>query len=334
MTPRWFHQRRTWRRVRERAMKVTFATCAGLSIVVLLGIFLTLGTSSIEAFTAANPIGEISEAERAQLSPSDVAELEALATEPPGIVGDFLADATWRPESLHSPHYGILGLVVSTLMTTVAALAFAVPLGLGAAAWLTLGAPRRLRSTIKFVIEMLAAVPSVVVGFVGIELIGPWIGGVFDVPGGLTGLNGAVLLAVMALPTIISLSEDALSAVPRELVEGSLALGADRFQTLLRVVAPAARSGIFAAIMLGMGRAIGETMTVLMVTGNAVAMPTGLLDSVRTMTATIAIELGEVPQGTTHYHMLFAIGLILFAITLAINLGADYVQRRSARSLG
>lgn len=326
--------RTTWRRVRERLVRDGFATCVILSIVVLLGIFSTLAWSSVSAFTADNPIGEISPAERELLDPADVAELESLATEPPHIIGGFLADATWKPDSLASPRYGILGLIVSTLMTTVAALLLAVPLGIGTAAWLALRAPRPLRSSIKFVIEMLAAVPSVVVGFVGIELVGPWIGSLFGVPGGLTGLNGSVLLAIMALPTIISLSEDALSSVPRDLIEGSLALGADRWQTLVRVVGPAARSGIFAAIMLGMGRAIGETMTVLMVTGNAVAMPTGLLDPVRTMTATIAIELGEVPRGTAHYHMLFAIGLVLFLITLAINLAADHVQRRGARRFG
>ena len=171
-------------------------------------------------------------------------------------------------------------------------------------------------------------IPSVVVGFLGIVLFGPLIARVFHLGNGLNALNGSLLLAIMALPTIISLSEDALNAVPSAYGEASLALGASRWQTLVRVQIPAALSGIIAAIMLGMGRAIGETMTVLMATGNARAFPHGLLASVRTMTANIAIELGEVPYYTTHYYALFGIGLVLFLMTFVVNMVADIILRK------
>jgi phosphate transport system permease protein len=208
----------------------------------------------------------------------------------------------------------------------------ALPLGIGVATWLALAAPPRAREWLKPVIELLAAVPSVVVGFIGIVVTGPLLARIFGLPNGLNAVNGAVLLAIMALPTIISLSEDAITAVPKDYLQASLALGADRWQSAVRVVLPAASSGIVAASMLGMGRAIGETMTVLMATGNAVALPGSVFDSVRTLTATIAIELGEVPAGSTHYHMLFTVGLVLFVITFAVNLLSDvYVRRRTVR---
>src|SRR5512136_1922090 len=219
-------------------------------------------------------------------------------------------------------------MVVSTLMVTGGALLLAVPIGIAVAAYLSDVAHWRVREVLKPVVEILAGIPSVVVGFLGLVLIGPLLARIFHTGSGLNALNGSLLLAIMALPTIISISEDSLSAVPRAYAEASLALGASRWQTLLRVKLPAGLSGVIAACMLGMGRAIGETMTVLMATGNARAFPHGFLDSVRTMTSGIAIELGEVPYYTTHYYALFAIGLVLFIITFAVNLVADIVLRK------
>jgi phosphate transport system permease protein len=219
-------------------------------------------------------------------------------------------------------------MVMSTLMVTGGALLLAVPIGIGVAAYLSDVAHWRVREILKPVVEILAGIPSVVVGFLGIVLFGPAIAKFFRIGNGLNALNGSILLAIMALPTIISISEDSLNAVPRAYSEASLALGASRWQTLVRVKLPAGLSGIIAAVMLGMGRAIGETMTVLMATGNARSFPHGFLDAVRTMTANVAIELGEVPYYTTHYYALFAIGLVLFVMTFAVNLIADVVLHK------
>lgn len=192
-------------------------------------------------------------------------------------------------------------------------------------------APSRLREVLKPLVELLAAVPSVVYGFLGLLLLGPWLAKVFGLPLGQFGALGSLVLAFMAIPTIVSVSEDALAAVPRAYRENSLALGATRWQTISRVVVPAARSGIIASMLLGLGRAIGETMTVLMVTGNAPVIPQGLagfLKPLRTMTATIAAEMGETAYHTPHYHALFMIGLILFLIALAVNIVSDLIIRR------
>ncbi|MFA6078248.1 MAG: phosphate ABC transporter permease subunit PstC [Candidatus Omnitrophota bacterium] len=249
-------------------------------------------------------------------------------------LGEFLFSASWNPTATFvEPSYGILSMFVSTLLVSVGALIIALPLGIGAAAYLSDVASQRVREITKPIIEILAGIPSVVIGFLGIVLVGPVISRVFHIPNGLNALNGAVLLAVMALPTIISLSEDALNSVPKSFQEASLALGATHWQTLIRVKIPAALSGIIAASMLGMGRAIGETMTVLMATGCAIAMPTSFLQSVQTMTATIAIELGEVPYNTTHYYALFAIGLVLFIITFIVNMISDIVLHKYQRVL-
>ncbi len=241
---------------------------------------------------------------------------------------EFLATVRWNPTSYYKPSYGILSMIVSSLMVTIGALTIAVPLGIGTAAYLTDVASPRVREVAKPVIEILAGIPSVVLGFLGIVLVGPIIARVFGLPNGLNAINGSVLLAVMALPTIISLSEDALNSVPRSFTEASYAVGATKWQTVVRVKIPAAISGIFASCMLGMGRAVGETMTVLMATGCAPAMPRNFLDPVRTMTASIAIELGEVPYYTTHYYALFGIGLVLFVITFLINMAADAVLNK------
>ena len=299
--------------------------CAALVVLTLGGICAILGLNAWRAFSTVS--SALTEAERAMFTPEELAELEASTAAAPDVVADFLGTALWIPAAA-PPEYGIGAMVVSTLLVTACAMAIATPVGLAAAAWLAYRARGRPRQAIKFAVEMLAAIPSVVLGFIGIILLGPLISRFFDVPSGLTALNGGVLLALMALPTIVSIGEDAFSSVPPRILRGSLALGADGWQTLLRAAVPAARSGLFAAVLLGMGRAIGETMTVLMATGNVVAMPGSLLDPVRTMTATIAIELGEVPAGSTHYLMLFAVGLVLFLITLLVNLAADWVQRR------
>jgi phosphate transport system permease protein len=207
-------------------------------------------------------------------------------------------------------------------------LVIAVPIGIGVAAYLSDVAHWKVREIVKPVIEILAGIPSVVIGFLGIVLFGPIIAKIFGQSNGLNAVNGSFLLSIMALPTIISIAEDSLNAVPRAYSEASLALGANKWQTLIRVKIPAALSGIIAAVMLGMGRAIGETMTVLMATGNAPAFPKNFLSSIRTMTATIAIELGEVPYFTTHYYALFAIGLVLFLITFLVNLAADLILHK------
>ncbi len=236
---------------------------------------------------------------------------------------EFFGEVRWNPTSYETARYGILAQIVSTLMVTFGALVIAVPLGVATAAYLSELASPRLREILKPTIEVLAAIPSVVVGFLGIVLVSPVIARIFGVSHGLNALNGAVLLAVMSLPTIVSLSEDALKAVPRSYKEASLALGATRWQTLIRVSIPSALSGVIASIMLGMGRAIGETMTVLMATGNAPALTFNFLHAIQTMTATIAIELGEVPYNTTHYYSLFVIGLVLFVMTFVVNLISD-----------
>ena len=244
-----------------------------------------------------------------------------------GII-EFFGGAVWNPTSYSKVQYGILSLINSSLMVTLGALLIAIPLGVACAAFLSDIASPRMREILKPAIEVLAAIPSVVVGFLGIVLVNPMISRVFGVSHGLTALNGSILLAIMSLPTIISLSEDALRAVPRSYKEASLALGASRWQTLVRVSVPAALSGIIASIMLGMGRAIGETMTVLMATGNAPALTFSFLEAIQTMSATIAIELGEVPYNTTHYYALFVIGLVLFAMTFLVNLISDLILQK------
>ena len=221
--------------------------------------------------------------------------------------------------------FGTLPLILGSALVTLTAIVIALPLGVATAVFVREVAPNWAREVLKPMIEVLAGIPSVVLGFLGMTLVAPLVRTTLGVPTGLTAFTGALLLAYMALPTIISVAEDALDAVPRGYRDAGLAMGATHWQTIWRVVVPAARSGILTAVMLGMGRAIGETMAVLMVTGNAARMPLGLdafFRPVRTMTATIATEMGEVAQGSTHYHALFGIGIILFVLTFAINLVA------------
>jgi phosphate transport system permease protein len=246
---------------------------------------------------------------------------------------EFLTSTRWDPTSPEKPEYGFLSMLASTVMITMGAMLLAFPLGVAVASYLSDVASPRVREIVKPIVELLAAIPSVVVGFIGLNLVGPFLARIFNLSNGLNALNGSLLLAIMALPTIISISEDSLNAVPAAYSEASLALGANVWQTLIKVKIPAAASGIIASLMLGMGRAIGETMTVLMATGNARAFPHGFLQSVRTLTANIAIELGEVPFFSTHYYALFALGLVLFLITFFINLSADVILEKQKRKL-
>jgi len=221
--------------------------------------------------------------------------------------------------------YGTLPLILGSIMVTITSVAIALPLGLATAVFVREVAPTWARDILKPLIEVLAGIPSVVLGFFGMTLLAPAIREVLGIPTGLTAFTGSLVLAYMALPTMISVAEDALDAVPKSYRDASLAMGATQWQTIWRVVVPAAKSGILTAVMLGMGRAIGETMAVMMVTGNAGRMPLSLdslMRPVRTMTATIAAEMGEVAQGSTHYHALFGIGIALFVITFLINLAA------------
>jgi phosphate transport system permease protein len=273
--------------------KFIFKGTGLITIALLAGIFIMLFSNSILFFFKISPV-------------------------------DFFTGSQWDPET----HYSIQPLLVSTLLVAVGSMLIAVPLGIFTAAYLSELAPKKLQMFLKPIIEMLAAIPSVAIGFLGIVLVGPGLANIFGIQNGLNALNGSILLAVMALPTIVTISEDAINAVPKSHREASLALGANKWETLFKVTLPAALPGLIAAVMLGLGRALGETMTVLMATGNSAAIPEGFLDSVRTITATIAIELGEVPYQTTHYFALFAIAALLFMITLVVNLLGEYFANR------
>jgi phosphate transport system permease protein len=233
--------------------------------------------------------------------------------------------------------YGLAPLVLGSLLVTVGAIGISLPLGLATAIFIREIAPEWVREVLKPAIEIIAGIPSVVIGFIGIQVVSPLVRQFSGAPTGLTALTGVLLLAYMALPTIISIAEDALDAVPASYRHAAYALSATQWQTIWRVVLPAARPGIITAIMLGVGRAIGETMTVMMVAGNAARMPLGLdafLRPVRTMTATIAAEMGEVARGSTHYHVLFVVGLVLFVLTFLINLAAALTIFRQQRGGG
>jgi phosphate transport system permease protein len=239
----------------------------------------------------------------------------------------FLFSTEWYPTSTSNVRFGVLALIVGTASVTILAMAIAVPFGLGAAVFVSEFCGGRVRETLKVVIELLAAIPSVVWGFIGLSVLNPLIQTVFGVPVGLNAFNGAVLLALMSVPIMVSIGEDALKAVPDSYREAALALGATRWQTIYRVLLPAAKNGLLAAVLLGVGRAIGETMAVLMATGHAINIPHSPFDPVRTLTATIAAELGEASVGSPHYQVLFIIGMLLFTITFAVNLTADLVVR-------
>jgi phosphate transport system permease protein len=236
--------------------------------------------------------------------------------------------------------YGILPLLGGSLIVTIGAMLVALPLGIGTAVFIAEVAPPQINNLLKPLIEILAGIPSVVLGFIGIQLLVPFLRRFLDLPTGLTAFTGAILLGLIAIPTIVSIAEDAFNTVPPAYRQAALALGATRWQTIWGVTLPAARSGVLTALMLGVGRAIGETMAVMMVTGNAPTFslnPAALFMPARTMTATIASEMGEVANGSTHYHVLFFIGMVLFLVSLGVNILASSVslrsRKRSERSL-
>ncbi|HAV63319.1 MAG TPA: phosphate ABC transporter permease subunit PstC [Verrucomicrobiales bacterium] len=240
---------------------------------------------------------------------------------------EFFFSKEWIPTSTVQPKYGIGALIVGTVSVTVVAMAIAVPFGLGAAVFVSEFCTGKVKESLKIIIELLAAVPSVVWGFIGLSVMSPVIIAVFHVPVGVNLFNAALLLALMSVPIMVSIGEDALKAVPDSYREAAVALGATRWQMVYRVLIPAARNGLLAAVLLGVGRAIGETMAVLMATGHAVNIPDSLFDPVRTLTATIAAELGETSHGSDHYQVLFLIGVVLFSITFVVNLTADLVVK-------
>jgi len=241
---------------------------------------------------------------------------------------EFFTGEEWFPTAQPAAQLGVLPLILGTLWVSLGAILLALPLGLAAAVYMSEIASDNVRRIMKPLIELLAGIPSVVYGFFGLVIIVPLIQKTFDLPVGETGLAGSIILGIMALPTIITISEDAMRNTPRAMKEASLALGASKWQTIYKVVVPYSISGISAGAILGIGRAIGETMAVLMVTGNAAVIPHSILEPVRTIPATIAAELGEAPNGGLHYQALFALGCILFLITLFINLTVEFISNR------
>lgn len=242
-------------------------------------------------------------------------------------ITEFLLSTKWYPTSIVNIRYGTFALIAGSFAVTFLAMALAVPFGLGAAIYISEFCNPRLKETLKIVIELLAAIPSVVWGFVGLTVMSKIIVSYTGAPVGVNLLNGGIILALMSVPIIVSISEDALKAVPDSYREAALSMGATRWQIIYRVLLPAARNGLLAAVLLGIGRAVGETMAVLMATGHAVQIPYGLLDSIRTLTANIAAELGEAPSGSEHYRVLFFTGILLFCITFTVNLTADFIIR-------
>ena len=237
-------------------------------------------------------------------------------------LGQFLFGKSWYPIS-EPPQLGILPLILGSLLVTLGAAIISIPIGVGCAVYIAEIAPSSLKEILKAGIELLAAIPSIVLGFIGMVTLVPLVKGLFHLPTGLTALSGSIMLAFMAMPTIVSIAEDALYSIPKTYKEGAFALGATHWQTIWRVMLPAASSGILAAVMLGIGRVIGETMAVMMITGNAAVIPQSFLVPIRTLTATIAAEMGEAVAGSEHYFALFAIGIVLFVISFAINITAD-----------
>lgn len=242
---------------------------------------------------------------------------------------DFLFGRSWYPIS-EPAQLGILPLIFGSLLVTLGAAIISIPIGVACAVYIAEIAPLKIKEVLKAGIELLAAIPSVVLGFIGMVTLVPWVKSTFHLPTGLTALSGSIILAFMAMPTIVSIAEDALYSVPKSYKEGAFALGATHWQTIYRVLLPAASSGIVAAVMLGIGRVIGETMAVMMITGNAAVIPQSILVPVRTLTATIAAEMGEAVVGSEHYFALFAIGIVLFIMSFIINVTADlFLHKRN-----
>jgi phosphate transport system permease protein len=286
-------------RLGERIIEGWIFLAGMLAIVVLLGIIFILLKEGLPIFTHTNP-------------------------------WDFLFGTHWYPVA-DPPVFGIAPFFVSTLMITLISTAVAVPVGVACAAYLSEVAPPKVADTIKPIIEILAGIPSVMMGFIGLALLSPFVQSLFNLNTGLCGLTASIMLSLMSLPIIVSVSEDALHAVPHEFKEASYALGATKWETIWHVSIPSALSGIAAAIMLGVGRAIGETMTVLMVAGNALAVPASPTDPMTAMTAAIANSIGNAVRGGVQYQAIFAIGLILFILTLGVNIIAERVLERQKR---
>src|SRR5690554_6563905 len=261
-------------------------------------------------------------------APTGMKDVKILSTEKIKVT-DFFGGSEWIPTATPAPLLGVLPLVLGTLLVSLFAILFALPLGLGVAIYLSELASERSRKIMKPTIELLAGIPSVVYGFFGLVVLVPLIQKTFHLPVGETALAGSIILAIMALPTIITVAEDAMRNTPSAMREASISLGASQWQTIYKVIIPYAMSGISAAVVLGIGRAVGETMAVLMVTGNAAVMPSSLFESVRTIPATIAAELGEAPAGGTHYQALFLLGCILFFITLLISITAELIAKNN-----
>ena len=285
-----------WRRVKEFFIERLVFLCGVFSIISVILIFVFLLKEGLSLFKSTS-------------------------------IHDFVLGKFWYPIS-YPPKFGILPLIMGSIWVTLGAVIISVPLGLGCAILIGEILPRGLRDYVKSGVELLAAIPSVVLGFVGLVTLVPMVREIFGLRTGLNILSGSIMLAFMAMPTIVSIIEDALNSVPKNYRDGSLALGATHWQTIYRVVLRASSSGIVAGVMLGVGRVIGETMAVMMITGNAAIIPHSFFDPARTMTATIAAEMGEAVQGSAHYDALFAIGIVLFLITFLINLAADFFLHR------
>jgi phosphate transport system permease protein len=240
---------------------------------------------------------------------------------------EFFGSPAWRPTSERHPTYGALALILGTASVTGLAMVVSVPLSLGAAIFIGEFAKGKLRESLKILVELLAAIPSVVWGFIGLSVMNSLIIRLFHVPVGLGVLNAGIILGLMAAPIMTTIAEDSLKAVPDSYREAAEAMGATRWQIIVRVVLPAAKNGLLGAVLLGIGRGFGETMAVLMASGHAINIPHSVFDSVRAITATIAAELGETARGSDHYRALFTLGILLFAVTFAINLAADLVVR-------
>ena len=243
--------------------------------------------------------------------------------------GEVFGGTEWFPTATPAPLFGMLPLLLGTLWVSLFAILFALPFGISIAVYMSEVASPRIRNFLKPVIELLNGIPSVVYGFFGLIVIVPMLQRVFGLPVGESGLAGSLVLAIMALPTIVTVAEDAMRNCPRTLREASLALGASKWQTIYKVVIPSSMSGIASGVVLGIGRAVGETMAVLMVTGNAAVMPHSILEPLRTIPATIAAELGEAPAGGAHYQSLFLLGVILFFITFIINMCVEFISARN-----
>lgn len=295
--------RRSWHRLSESLIEALIRLCGISATIFVLGIFLFVCKEALP-----------------------------LVTDNGFHLREFLFSDQWYPTSAISKSYGVLAMVAGTFGVTFLAMLLAAPVGMGAAFYISEFSTKRTRETLKVLVELLAAIPSVVWGFAGLTITSRVIVRFTNADVGVNLLNGAILLALMSVPIIVSLAEDALKAVPDSYREAALAMGATRWQMAWRVLLPAARNGLTAAVLLGFGRAIGETMAVLMATGHAVNIPGSILDPVRTLTANIAAELGEAPAKSTHYQVLFLIGVLLFLITFLVNLTAGLVIRRERRT--